>query len=335
MVGSGARDRRGVRGARARRVSVEAGPADRAVPARRRGRLLRARGPDPARGDARPADPDREPRRRRRHDRRRVRREVPARRLHAARRQHRGARDERRPLLEDAVRPGEGPHADHAHRRRRLRDGGASVAARAVGGGVRRLREGASGEGELRLGGERQRAASLDGALQGARRHRPRAHSVQGRRPDGDRPSRRSDPDRHRRPGEPDAAREGRQAPRARRRHPRPFGGLPGPADDRGVGLPGIRGARLAGHRRAGRPAAGRRPAASVRDREGDGDCPTCARGSSKAGSIRSSARRRNSASSSAPRSRSGRRSRRTSARGWTEPGALSAAPADRRRTRS
>ena len=68
-------------------------------------------------------------RRRERHGRRRARREVAARRLHAAARQHRVARDQRRHLREDALRPGEGLHADHAHDRRQLRARRASVGA--------------------------------------------------------------------------------------------------------------------------------------------------------------------------------------------------------------
>ena len=54
-----------------------------------------------------------------------------------------------------------------------------------------RLREGESGQAQLRLRGQRERAASLDRALQGARRHRHGPRPVQGRRADGDRPSRR------------------------------------------------------------------------------------------------------------------------------------------------
>ena len=180
---------RGVRGARAS-LSREAGPADRAVPAGRRGRLLRAHGAEPAGRHARAADRDREPRRRQRHGRRRAGREVAARRLYAARRQHRVARDQRRHLLQDAVRPGEGPDADHAHRRGRLRDGRAPVGAREDVAELVAYAKANPGKLELRLGGQRQRAASLDRALQGARRHRHGARPVQGRRPDGDRPSR-------------------------------------------------------------------------------------------------------------------------------------------------
>ena len=68
-------------------------------------------------------------RRRERHGRHRPRREVAARRLHAAARQHRLARDQRRHLRQDALRPAEGPHADHAHDRRQLRARRASVGA--------------------------------------------------------------------------------------------------------------------------------------------------------------------------------------------------------------
>ena len=75
-----------------------------------------------------------------------VGREVAARRLHAAARQHRVARDQRRHLSEDALRPAEGLHADRPHGRRELRAGRASVGAGEVGAGTRRVREGESGQ---------------------------------------------------------------------------------------------------------------------------------------------------------------------------------------------
>jgi len=135
--------------------------------------------------------------------------------LHAARRHDQLARDQREPVSEDRLRPGQVVHADHADRHQP--DGAGrepgeplqDAAGRDQGGQERQA-------ADLGLGRQRHFAAPVAGAAEEQGRHRHHAHPVQGQRP--------GDPGRDGRPGRHDVrhhrgrrpAHRERQAARAR-----------------------------------------------------------------------------------------------------------------------
>ena len=103
-----------------------------------------------------------------------------SRRLHPDVRQHRLAGGRPRGLRQSRLRPGEGVRADRAGRGQLQRARGQSEISRQYGAGADRLRQEESRQGQLRLARPRHAAAHGRRDVQAARRHRHRAHSLQG-----------------------------------------------------------------------------------------------------------------------------------------------------------
>ena len=202
--------------------------------------LARAVGAEADRG-AGPAVRRRQPARRRRQHRRRARRQVAARRLHAADGHGRHARDQREPVREDAVRPREGLRAGDARRRRAQRARRPSFGAGQFGAGADRLRQGESGQAQLRVVGQRHVDPPVRRALQDDdRRADARTCPTRAARPRCS--------DLHRRPGAAHvrqpalraAAHQGGQAACARGDEPRARRALPDVPTIAESGLPGF-----------------------------------------------------------------------------------------------
>ena len=158
-------------------LSNQACPLRHPVPRRHRERHRRAFDHRPTDAPVGPAGHRRQPGGRLRLDRRGVRREVAARRLHAAPLQYRAECDFPVDDREDALRASRF-RADHAHRHDAQRHHGAPVDAVQVDQGPRGLCEGEPGQAELRRRDGRHLAAPVDGVAQAADEVRHRAHSL-------------------------------------------------------------------------------------------------------------------------------------------------------------
>ena len=165
-------------------------PPRRAVRRGRRHRQSRAHHRAAGQQGARPADRDREPAGRRQRDRHGRGREVGARRLHAGDDRH---LDRREPEPQAAaLRHAEGLRAGEPARDRAGDPDGASEGAGEDAAGVRRAREGAARQVQLRVGRQRRLDASRRRAAQAGGRHRRRARALQGHRPGDERSDRRA-----------------------------------------------------------------------------------------------------------------------------------------------
>ena len=163
-------------------LSQPADPHDRAVHRRHRHRHTRARHRAEAVRAPQGAGGGREPRRRQRQYRHRSRVEVACGRLHAAHdREHHRA--ERSAVALGALRPGARLHADRPRGDRQHGAGGASLGSGEIGGGIRRLGQGAAGPAQLRLARQRHAPPPGDGIVQAELRHRHHARAVQRARP--------------------------------------------------------------------------------------------------------------------------------------------------------
>ena len=162
--------------------------------------------------------------------------------------------------------------------------------------GAGRVREGQSGQAQLRVGRPRQLVASQRRAAEVARRRRHRAHPVQrlaaGRDVDGAG----RDADDLRRDAAAAAADPGGQAARARRDVGEALPAAAGPADDRRERLSELRVARVERRARAGRHAEADRCATQRRDQRDPEAAGRRAEAQRRRASISSAARRRSSA---------------------------------------
>ena len=179
---------------RRRRLPDPSGHPDRRLHAGRAERRARPHRRAPARKDPRPDLRDRQPAGRRRQHRRRDRRPCGARRLHAADGQQRAARHQPEPVQEAQLRRREGFRADQPDRLAAQHPGGQSEVPGDHHGGADRLREGQSGQAQLRQFRLRRRRASLGGAVQVRGQGRHRVGVLQGRGAGAAGPDRRPHP---------------------------------------------------------------------------------------------------------------------------------------------
>ena len=251
------------------KLAAAAGPAAGSL---RGGRQHRRDGPPdgvaPER-NYRPAGDRREPGRRQRHRRDRGRRPRRAGRLHAAVGQHLGGRD-RAGRRQGFVRSAEGPGADRRDDRRSAGVAGEFECACKERSGVRRLGEGATGQGRLRRRRRsRQRQQPDHVAVPEARRHRDDQRELSRHR---------AGADRHHRRAHPDHVHSGVGGLRAGDQSQHPVAGgvgrealadAPGSADHRGVGLSRLRRGVVDRDDGAGRHAEGDRGQARRGDAQG------------------------------------------------------------------
>ena len=176
-----------LRGARAA-VSGEAGHFHRAVRAGRRDGYYGAHGGGEALAEVGAIGGGGEPRRSGRGDRHRRGDEGEAGRHHAVNSECRHHVDQPGALSEAALRRGPGLRADLAHLRAAVRADGEPEVRAELGAGAGGLRQGESGEGDVRELGPGRLAAPHGGAVPAPHGHEDDARAVQGRRAGDDRP---------------------------------------------------------------------------------------------------------------------------------------------------